>query len=57
MNDIDFVSNLKLRGSWGESGNQNIGLFKYQSTYGTGPTIVNNRHMFLVRQLHINQVL
>lgn len=31
MKDIDFLSNLKLRASWGQLGNQNIGNYPYQS--------------------------
>jgi TonB-linked SusC/RagA family outer membrane protein len=36
LKDVDFLSNLKLRASYGEAGNQNIGLFQYQSSYTTG---------------------
>lgn len=31
--DDDVVSNIKLRGSWGQLGNQNIGLNRFRSTY------------------------
>ena len=30
MQDVDWVDNLKLRASWGELGNQNIGNYPYQ---------------------------
>lgn len=30
---VDWLSNLKFRGSWGELGNQNIGNYPYQSVY------------------------
>ncbi|WP_281717665.1 TonB-dependent receptor, partial [Alistipes senegalensis] len=30
------VSNLKLRASWGQTGNQNIGFYKSMQTYGIG---------------------
>lgn len=43
MSGIGAISDLKLRGSWGQTGNQNIGLFQYQSTYGSGPSRVDNR--------------
>ena len=33
MSDFDFISNLKLRGSWGISGNDRIGNFIYSQTY------------------------
>ena len=34
--DNTVVSNLKLRASWGEAGDQNIGLNQYQSLFGYG---------------------
>ena len=34
--DSNIVSNLKLRASWGEAGDQNIGLNQYQSLFGYG---------------------
>ncbi|WP_339706677.1 TonB-dependent receptor [uncultured Kriegella sp.] len=33
FSDGTFLSNLKLRGSWGQLGNQNIGLNKFRNTY------------------------
>ncbi|GGA89461.1 SusC/RagA family TonB-linked outer membrane protein [Puia dinghuensis] len=36
LENIDFLSNLKLRGSWGTLGNQNIGNYPYQNVYVTG---------------------
>jgi len=35
MKDIEFIYDLKLRGSYGTVGNQNIPPFKYLSTYST----------------------
>lgn len=32
MKDIKWISNLKLRASWGQLGNQNIGLYPYLTT-------------------------
>ncbi|PKQ66832.1 SusC/RagA family TonB-linked outer membrane protein [Labilibaculum manganireducens] len=32
MQDIDWLSILKLRGGWGQIGNQNIGIYPYQTT-------------------------
>ena len=43
MAGINAVSDLKLRGSWGQTGNQNIGLFQYQGTYGSGTSRIDNR--------------
>lgn len=36
MKDIDWLSNLKLRASWGKLGNNAIGNYEWQSLYGTG---------------------
>lgn len=36
MKDIGFISDLKLRGSWGKTGNSNINGFTYQSNVWTG---------------------
>lgn len=33
MQDIEWMDNLKIRGSWGELGNDKIGYYPYQSTY------------------------
>lgn len=33
MQNVKFINNLKLRGSWGELGNDAIGNYPYQSTY------------------------
>ncbi|MFD2569512.1 SusC/RagA family TonB-linked outer membrane protein [Spirosoma soli] len=43
MASVNAISDLKLRGSWGKAGNQNIGLFQYQGTYGSGPSRIDNR--------------
>lgn len=32
MDNVDWISNLKVRGSWGQVGNQNIDLYQYYST-------------------------
>ena len=32
-----WLSFLKIRGSWGQNGNENIGAFKYAATYSFGP--------------------
>ncbi len=38
----DFFDELKLRGSWGQTGNQEIGNYASLLTFGTGPTAVFN---------------
>jgi len=35
MDGFDFISDLKLRGSWGETGNEAIGDFQYLGLYGS----------------------
>ena len=35
MRGADFLSNLKLRGSWGITGNNNSGNYAWQATYST----------------------
>lgn len=32
LENVHWINDLKLRGSWGQLGNQNIGLYPYQST-------------------------
>lgn len=34
--NIDFVSGLKIRGSWGQLGNQEIGIYPFSSLVSTG---------------------
>lgn len=36
MKDIDWLSNLKLRASWGKLGNNSIGNYEWQALYGSG---------------------
>jgi TonB-linked SusC/RagA family outer membrane protein len=36
---IDFISSLKIRGSWGQLGNQEIGIYPYSSLVSTGDYI------------------
>ncbi len=35
MQGLDFISDMKLRASWGETGNEAIGDFRYLGLYGT----------------------
>jgi len=41
MKNVNFIQNLKLRGSWGELGNDAIGNYPYQSVYN-----LNNNYPF-----------
>ena len=34
--DLDWLSNLKLRASWGKLGNNSIGNYEWQALYGSG---------------------
>ena len=36
MKDIDWLSDLKLRASWGKLGNNSIGNYEWQALYGSG---------------------
>ncbi|PWD98459.1 TonB-dependent receptor [Marinilabilia rubra] len=36
MNELSFVDNLKFRASWGQLGNQNIGLYRFTSPVFSG---------------------
>src|SRR5690625_4164575 len=40
MQDVDMISNLKLRASWGKTGNQAIGNLQFRTTFGPGPNAV-----------------
>jgi TonB-linked SusC/RagA family outer membrane protein len=44
LREGDLFSDLRLRGSWGQLGNQSIGLYRYLNTYnlGTGYQFNNN---------------
>lgn len=35
-NNLDWISNLKIKASWGKLGNQNIGNYPYQTVFGLG---------------------
>jgi TonB-linked SusC/RagA family outer membrane protein len=36
LSGLDWLSDLKLRGSWGQLGNQDVGLYRYYSTIALG---------------------
>lgn len=46
LKNVEAISNLKIRASYGEAGNQNIGLFQYQSSYTTGSRSNNRGYVF-----------
>lgn len=43
MANVEAISDLKIRASYGEAGNQSIGLFQYEANYTTGSSASNNR--------------
>ncbi|MGQ8336138.1 TonB-dependent receptor [Sunxiuqinia sp. A32] len=42
IKSADYISNLKVRASWGQTGNQEIGNFPSLSTFGSGGTAIWN---------------
>ncbi len=40
LNDVEWLSNLKLRASWGQLGNQNIGNYPYQSLTDINQSVI-----------------
>jgi len=46
LKDNKIISNLKLRTSWGQTGNQDIGNFRSLSTLGAGPIAIINDLQF-----------
>lgn len=50
MQDIAFLDNLKLRASWGQTGNERINEFMYLPQYGTENVVMNGTLVSGVRQ-------
>lgn len=50
MKGLTFIDNLKLRASWGQTGNERIDEFMYLPQYGTENVIVNGTLSTAVRQ-------
>ncbi len=45
MSDVSFISNLKLRGSWGKTGNDRVDPFQYLSTFEfEGGTVIGGSY-------------
>lgn len=53
MDNLNFISNLKVRGSWGRMGNERIGLFRYLSQYGTSSGVYGGGLSSMVYQSDI----
>lgn len=43
---LPWISNLKLRGSWGELGNQQIGTYPYQAILSSGANAIFGNNVF-----------
>jgi TonB-linked SusC/RagA family outer membrane protein len=44
MKEMDYLSNLKIRGSWGKMGNDLVDAFQYLTAYGYGsPYVIGNK--------------
>ncbi len=41
LSNVDFISDLKLRGSWGQNGNQEIGNYTFATFFGSNPDYSN----------------
>jgi TonB-linked SusC/RagA family outer membrane protein len=54
-NNVSFVDELKIRGSWGQTGNDRIAPYQYLSSYGYNGTHVFNQNVEVnaVRELRI----
>jgi TonB-linked SusC/RagA family outer membrane protein len=47
METFDLFDELKIRASWGRTGNQDIGNYTSLSTFSSGPTAIFNESLFL----------
>lgn len=50
IKDLNFFDNLKLRASWGQTGNERIDEFMYLPQYGTDNVIMNGNMVSAIRQ-------
>ena len=50
IKNLNFFDNLKLRASWGQTGNERISEFMYLPQFGTENVIMNNALVTAVRQ-------
>jgi len=44
LKNVDFISNMKLRASWGQTGNDEIGNFLSMTTFGSGANAIWNNN-------------
>lgn len=51
-NNISFINDLKIRGSWGQTGNDRIGPYQYLATYAYSGTYIFNQN---VAQKQVNE--
>ena len=50
IKDLNFFDNLKLRASWGQTGNERIDEFMYLPQFGTENVIMNGQLVTAIRQ-------
>lgn len=50
LKDVGFIDNLKLRASWGQTGNERIGEFLYLPQFGTENVVMNGTLFTGIRQ-------
>ena len=50
MKNLGFVDNLKLRASWGQTGNERIDAFMYLPQYNTSNVVMNGSLVSAVYQ-------
>lgn len=51
---LGWIDNLKLRASWGQTGNERIGQFKYLTQYGTENVALDGSLVTAVRQTQMS---
>jgi TonB-linked SusC/RagA family outer membrane protein len=56
MKGLAFVDNLKIRGSWGEAGNQRIAPYMYLSTWSTGSIQANEGYVLGTDQARVTGI-
>lgn len=56
IQNVRFIDYLKLRGSWGQAGNQNIDAWQYQTNWSSGTTEWNEGYVLGAPQARINGI-
>ncbi len=53
FNEDSFINFLKIRGSWGQLGNDDVPRFQYLATYGFGSYIINNAPVTIINESRV----